>query len=89
MLSNYECMFRKTGVTEANSAFNMWSDDRYLPPHQRSQTFLNWMPSNETQDDGEAEDIQESTPHGPSKPSFSRVLRLIFNSKDVHLLFTC
>ena len=29
MLSNYECMFRKTGVTEANSAFNMWSDDRH------------------------------------------------------------
>jgi hypothetical protein len=29
MLSNYECMFRKAGITEANSAFNMWSDDRY------------------------------------------------------------
>jgi hypothetical protein len=26
MLSNYECMFRKAGVTEANSAFNMRSD---------------------------------------------------------------
>jgi hypothetical protein len=29
MLANYECMFRKAGITEANSAFNMWSDDRY------------------------------------------------------------
>jgi hypothetical protein len=29
MLSNYECMFCKAGITEANSAFNMWSDDRY------------------------------------------------------------
>jgi hypothetical protein len=28
MLSNYECMFRKAGITEANSAFNMWSDAR-------------------------------------------------------------
>jgi hypothetical protein len=29
-------------------------------PQPRSSTFLNWMLSNETQDDGEAEDIQET-----------------------------
>jgi hypothetical protein len=29
MLSNYESMFRKAGITEANSAFNMWSDARF------------------------------------------------------------
>jgi hypothetical protein len=31
MLSNYECecMFRKAGIAEANSAFNLCSDDRH------------------------------------------------------------
>jgi hypothetical protein len=48
-------MFRKAGITEANSAFNMWSDARFP-----AAEFLNWMPSTEPQDDGAAEDIQES-----------------------------
>jgi hypothetical protein len=60
MLSNYECMFRKAGITEANNAFNMWSDDRYPAAAPTLADFLNWMSSNETQDDGEAEEIQES-----------------------------
>jgi hypothetical protein len=60
MLSNYECMFRKAGITEANSAFNMWSDDRYPAAAPTLADFLNWMPSNETQVDGAAENIQES-----------------------------
>jgi hypothetical protein len=41
-------------------AFNMWSDDRYPAAAPTLTDFLNWMPSNETQDDGEAEEIQES-----------------------------
>ena len=66
-----ECMFRKAGITEANSAFNMWSDDRYPAATPTLADFLNWMPSNETQDDGEAEDIRETAaPHkGPSCPA--------------------
>jgi hypothetical protein len=39
MLSNYECMFRKAGITEADSAFNMCPKTDFLPPHQRSSTF--------------------------------------------------
>jgi hypothetical protein len=35
------------------------SEDRFLP-HQRLADFLNWMPSTETQDAGDAEEIQES-----------------------------
>jgi hypothetical protein len=57
--SNYECMFRNAGITEANSAFNMWSDVRYSAAPTLTD-FLNWMPSTETQDDGVAEEIQES-----------------------------
>jgi hypothetical protein len=32
---NYECMFRKAGITEANSAINMWSDARFPAAAQR------------------------------------------------------
>ena len=60
MLSNYECMFRKAGITEANSAFNMWSDARFPAAAPTLAEFLNWMPSTEPPDDGAAEDIQES-----------------------------
>jgi hypothetical protein len=60
MLSNYECMFRKTGITEANSAFNMWSNARFPAAAPPLADFLNWMPFTEPQDDGVAEDIQES-----------------------------
>jgi hypothetical protein len=45
-----ECMFRKAGITEANSAFNMWSDDRYPAAAPTLADFLNWRPSYETQD---------------------------------------
>jgi hypothetical protein len=58
MMSNYECMFRKAGITEANSASNMWSDDRYPAAAPTLADFFNWMPSNETQDDGETEAMQ-------------------------------
>jgi hypothetical protein len=37
----------------------MWSDDRYPVPAPTLTDFLNWMPSNDTQDDGEGEEIQE------------------------------
>ena len=60
MLSNYECMFRKAGITEADSAFNMWSEDRFPATAPTLADFLNWMPSTETQDAGDAEEIQES-----------------------------
>jgi hypothetical protein len=43
MLSNYESVFRKAGIAEADCAFNMWSEDRFpataLYTHQRSPTF--------------------------------------------------
>jgi hypothetical protein len=48
------------GITEANSAFNMWSDARFPAAAPTLAAFLNWMPSTEPQDDGAAEDIQES-----------------------------
>jgi hypothetical protein len=60
MMSNYECMFRKAGITEANSAFNMWSDARFPAAAPTLADFLNWMPSTEPPDEGAAEDIQES-----------------------------
>jgi hypothetical protein len=60
MLSNNECMFRKADITEANSAFNMWSVSRFPAAAPTLADFLNWMPSTEPQDDGVAEDIQES-----------------------------
>jgi len=60
MMSNYECMFRKAGITEANSAFNMWSDARFPAAAPTLAEFLNWMPSTEPPDEGAAEDIQES-----------------------------
>jgi hypothetical protein len=53
-------MFRKAGITEANSAFNMWSDARFPAAAPTLAEFLDWMPSTEPQDDGAAEDIQES-----------------------------
>jgi hypothetical protein len=53
-------MFRKAGISEANSAFNMWSDARFPAAAPTLADFLNWMPSTETQDDGVAENIQES-----------------------------
>jgi hypothetical protein len=53
-------VFRKAGITEANSAFNMWFDDRYPAAAPKLADFLIWMPSTETQDDGEAEDIRET-----------------------------
>jgi hypothetical protein len=49
MLSNYECMFREAGITEANSAFNMWSDARFPAAAPTLADFLNWMPSTEPQ----------------------------------------
>jgi hypothetical protein len=52
-------MFRKAGITEANSAFNMWSDARFPAAAPTLADFLNWMPS-EPPDEGAAEDIQES-----------------------------
>jgi len=51
--------FRKAVITEANS-FNMWSDARFPAAAPTLANFLNWMPSTEPQDDGVAEDIQES-----------------------------
>jgi hypothetical protein len=42
----------KAGITEANSAFNMWSDARYPAAAPTLADFRNWMPSTETQDDG-------------------------------------
>ena len=53
-------MFRKAGITEANSAFNMWSDARFPAAAPTLADFLNWMPSTEPPDEGAAEDIQES-----------------------------
>jgi len=50
----------KAGITEANSAFNMWSDARIPAAAPPLAEFLSWMPSTEPQDDGAAEDIQES-----------------------------
>ena len=60
MLSNYESMFRKAGIAEADCAFNMWSEDRFPATAPTLTDFLNWMPSTETQDAGDAEEIQES-----------------------------
>ena len=60
MLSNYESMFRKAGIAEADCAFNMWSEDRFPATAPTLADFLNWMPSTETQDVGDAEVIQES-----------------------------
>jgi hypothetical protein len=82
-------MFRKAGITEANSAFNMWSDARYSAAAPTLADFLNWMPSNETQDDGVAEDIQESAEaaftasshKGPSCPASPLSLSLITPNK--------
>jgi len=42
-------MFRKAGITEANSAFNMWSDARFPAAAPTLADFLNWMPSTEPQ----------------------------------------
>jgi hypothetical protein len=53
-------MFRKAGITEADSTFNMWSEDRFSTTAPTLADFLNWMPSTETQDVGDAEEIQES-----------------------------
>jgi hypothetical protein len=46
---------------------NIWSDIGALPPTLAD--FLNWMLSNETQDDGENEDIQESAEAAFAAPS--------------------
>jgi hypothetical protein len=51
---------KKRPGTEANSAFNMWSDARFPAAAPTLAEFLNWMPSTEPQDGGAAEDIQES-----------------------------
>jgi hypothetical protein len=58
MMSNYECMFRKAGIDDTNSAINMWSEDRHPAAAPTLADFLNWMPSNEPQNDGDAEDLQ-------------------------------
>jgi hypothetical protein len=60
MLSNYESMFRKAGIAEADCAFNMWSEDRFPATAPTLADFLNWMPSTATQDAGDAEELQES-----------------------------
>ena len=39
---------------------NMWSDARFPAAAPTLADFLNWMPSTETQDVGDAEEIQES-----------------------------
>jgi hypothetical protein len=38
----------------------MWSEDRFPATAPTLADFLNWMPSTETQDVGDAEEIQES-----------------------------
>ncbi len=60
MLSNYESMFRKAGIAEADCAFNMWSEDRVPATARAHADVLNWMPSTATQDAGDAEELQES-----------------------------
>jgi hypothetical protein len=47
-------------ITEADSAVTMCSEDRFPATAPTLPTFLNWMPSTETQDVGDAEEIQES-----------------------------
>ena len=49
MLSNYESVFRKAGIAEADCAFNMWSEDRFPATAPTLADFLNWMPSTATQ----------------------------------------
>jgi hypothetical protein len=48
-------------VSRPESGDNQIKKNKIRIPHQRSLAeFLNWMPSTESQDDGAAEDIQES-----------------------------
>jgi hypothetical protein len=57
-------IFRKFYLSESAEgiaeAFNMWSEDRFPATAPTLADFLNWMPSTETQDAGDAEEIQES-----------------------------
>jgi hypothetical protein len=38
-------MFRKAGNTDADSAINMWTEDRYTAAAPSRADFLNWMPN--------------------------------------------
>jgi hypothetical protein len=92
MLSNtdnaVQLHFRKAGITEANSAFIMWSDARYPAAASMLTDFLNWMPSNDAQDDGEAEEIQEiaeAASQGtscPASPLSPKILNGAFTSHN-------
>jgi thioredoxin-like negative regulator of GroEL len=53
-------LVRRHRAKAVESAFTLWSDDRYPAAAPTLADFLNWAPSNETQDDGEAEDIRET-----------------------------
>jgi hypothetical protein len=92
MLSNYECMFRKAGITEANSAFKMWSDARFPAAAPTLAEFLNWMPSTEPPDDGAAEDIQESAEAALARDLAAQLalsLSLITPNKLIDVFYRC
>jgi hypothetical protein len=49
-----------SGIKLYSKRLQHWSDDRYPGAAPTLTDFLNQMPSNDAQDDGEAEDIRES-----------------------------